>query len=240
MPSQWATTHWSLVVAAGESGEDDARAALGRLCETYYPPTYAFLRRRGHSEDNAEDLAQAFFLSLLQRKSLASARQERGRFRSFLLGALRNFLANERESARTQKRGGGQAPLSLDAGREGSDDRDVGEPIDVLTPERLFEERWAVTLLGEVLANLREEMARAGKEPLFERLRHVLTGEQGISYREVADELEMTEGSVKVAAHRLRKRFGRLLRDEVAHTVDRPEDVDDELRHLLNVLSSRR
>ncbi len=195
------------------------------------------MRRRGTSADDARDLTQAFFTRLLEKNDLAAARGERGRFRSFLLAAVKHFLANERDRSRAARRGGGAAHLSLDFA--GAERLFRNEPRARHTPETLFELRWAWTLLERGLGRLRREYARSGKEELFDRLKIYLTG-GGTPYRDAAAELGLGEGAVKVAVHRLRKRFGEVLRHEIAETVARGEETEEELRHLLHVLSSPR
>jgi RNA polymerase sigma factor (sigma-70 family) len=234
---RFATTHWSVVVAARDGDSPQARDALAALCGTYWYPLYAFVRRQGNSADAAQDLTQEFFARLLEKDFLAVVDREKGKFRSFLLAACKHFLSNERDRARAQKRGGGRQPLSIDA--RDAESRYLLEPADPLTPEKLFERRWALTLLEQVLARLRDEFGRAGKEQLFDRLKSYLTGApDGASYAEAASELEMSEGAVKVAVHRLRRRYRDLLHDEIARTTDSPADVDDEIRCLFAALAS--
>ena len=215
-----------------------ADEALATLCGAYWYPLYAFLRRRGYDTDAAQDLTQAFFARLLERERrvLRQADPERGRFRSFLLSALRNFAANEHERSAAQKRGGGAELLSLDF--QSAEDRFRMEPPSHETPERVFDRQWAVALLERAIARLRAEMSKAGKDHLFEHLKMYLTGERpGIGYAEVAAHLGMSEGSVKVAVHRLRRHFRALVQEEIAQTVSSAEDVADEMRHLWSVVS---
>jgi RNA polymerase sigma-70 factor (ECF subfamily) len=234
---QFVTTHWSLVMAAGQRGSPESAAALVALCSTYWYPLYAFVRRQGYRIEDAQDLTQAFFAKLLEKNYIGDADQQRGRFRSFLLTSLKHFLANERDYARAQKRGGGRPVISLDF--ESAESRYRHEPADMMTPERLFERRWALTLLDRALNRLQDEYAAAGNLPLFERLKEFLTAEKGATpYRAVAHQAGMTEGAVKVAVHRLRKRYRALLEDEIAQTVSRAEDVQDELHQLVTSLSS--
>ncbi|HEX7086805.1 MAG TPA: sigma-70 family RNA polymerase sigma factor [Vicinamibacterales bacterium] len=228
---RFATTRWSLVCAAGRE-DAQARAALAALCETYWYPLYAFLRRRGCSREEAEDVTQAFFARLLERGWVRSADRDRGRFRTFLLTALSRFLAKERDKLRAEKRGGGRVRLSLDF--DAGETRYKLEPADEQTPDRLFERRWALTVLDRALARLEEEHgddpARAAK---FAALKPLMTAADAASpYAEVAATLGMTEGAVKVAVHRLRKRYKELLRDEVAQTVGAPAAVEQELSDL--------
>ncbi|MDX1945047.1 MAG: RNA polymerase subunit sigma-24 [Pirellulaceae bacterium] len=228
--SQFHTTHWSLIAAA--SGESDAsRAALADLCAAYWYPIYAYLRRRGRAAEDARDLAQEFFATLLEKGYLADADRERGRFRAFLLTAVARFAAKEREKGAAQKRGGGRASLSIDF--DDGERRYLREPSHDWTPERIFERRWALTLLDRTLAALRQEHAAAGKLPLFEVLKQFLTGEAGAPpLRQVAESLGMTEGALKVAIHRLREKYRERLRAEIAQTVAAQEDVDEELAAL--------
>jgi RNA polymerase sigma-70 factor (ECF subfamily) len=236
-PGRFATTHWSVVLAARARGEPQAEEALSALCRTYWYPLYAYIRRRGHSAEDAQDLTQAFFTRLLEKNDLAQVDPQKGRFRSFLLAACNHFLSNERDRQKAQKRGGGRAALSLDwSDAEG---RYLVEPADGLTPERLFERRWALTLLDQVLTRLRAEYAERGKEHLFDALRGAMAGEpDAASYRDSARQLGLSEGAVKVAIHRLRQRYRELLRDEIGRTVGAPEQIDDEVRDLFAALAA--
>ena len=232
---RFATTRWTLVQAANGPTSDESLAALASLCETYWYPLYAFVRRRGHDPESARDLTQAFFTRLLEKGYVQTADRSRGRFRSFLLTACGNFLNKEYEREQTLKRGGGKRPLSLDF--ETAEGRYLSEPGHAMTPERLFERRWALTLLDRVMALLADEYAQAGKRPLFERLKDTLAGETGgATHGEVAADLGMTEGAVKAAAHRLRQRFRARLRDEIGQVVAEPEEIDDEIRLLFGAL----
>lgn len=229
------TTLWTMVVHAGQSDSTRAREALAQLCQTYWYPLYAFVRRQGHPVHDAQDLTQAFFSRLLEKHALGQVDREKGKFRSFLLASLKNFLANEWDKEQAQKRGGGQAVISLD--HNSAESRYGLEPGHDLSPDKIFERRWALTLLEQVLARLRDEYCSVGKADLFEQLKTTLTGESGsASYASIAERLGMTEGAIKVAAHRLRHRYRDLIRAEIAQTVASAEDVDDELRHLLSVL----
>lgn len=221
-----------MIKAAAEDSSPDVQEALSTLCETYWYPLYAFLRRRGYSADDAQDLTQAFFARLLEKHTLRHADPARGRFRSFLLASLRNFVANEHDRDTARKRGGGTPRLSLDL--IAAEQRFQLEPAIDETPERVFDRLWALTLLDKVLARLQAETsARAAKTAAFDQLKPYLTGDEPqLSYAETASRLGMSEGAVKVAVHRLRRRFRELLRDEIAHTVSAPEEVDIELRHL--------
>ncbi len=233
----FATTRWSLVRVAGAADDPAARDALAALCRTYWYPLYAYVRRRGCQPAEAQDVTQAFFTQLLEHRTLAAAAQARGRFRSFLLKCLQNFLSGERRRQAAEKRGGGRVALPLDF--ETGEDRYRREPADTDTPERLFERRWALTLLEQALADLRREYQASGRERLFTELELHLQGDDAaLPYTDVAGRLEMTEGAVKVAAHRLRRRYRELLREQIAQTVETAEDVDDELRDLLHALST--
>jgi RNA polymerase sigma factor (sigma-70 family) len=221
-----------MVIAAGaDVTSTGAREALTALCESYWYPLYAFLRSRGHPVQDAEDLTQAFFAQLLEKRTLRHADRGRGRFRSFLLTSLTNFAANERDKEAAQKRGGGVPAISLEF--ENAEGRFQLEPATDETPEKIFDRRWAITLLDRVLARLTAEMIRTGKESQFERLKTYLIGDQPqLSYAENASILGVSEGAIRVAVHRLRRRFRDLIRDEIAHTVSSPEEIEDELHHL--------
>lgn len=233
----FATTHWSVVLTAGRSDAPQARDALEKLCQTYWYPLYVYARRRGYVPADAEDLTQAFFARLLERDWLEGADRQRGRFRSFLLTSFSRFLANEWDKARRQKRGGGRI-VSMPF--EAADTHCGREPVDRLTPEQSFEWRWALALLDQVMNRLAAEFAQDGKRELFELLKPCLLGERTAQpYAILAAKLAMTEGSVKVAVHRLRRRYRELLRDEIAQTVVKPEEVEEELRYLFAVLAGR-
>ncbi|MBL7223694.1 MAG: sigma-70 family RNA polymerase sigma factor [Candidatus Brocadiae bacterium] len=233
--SRFATTHWSIVVAARGERTTAARQALATLCEAYWYPLYAYVRRRGYAAADAQDLTQAFFAALLEKQYLRTADRERGRLRSFLLTALKRFVSKQWARAHTLKRGGAHSPVPLDP-RSG-ETRYALEPSHDWTPERLYERRWALTLLEQVMARLRRKYADDGKAELFDHLKAFLTGQSGApSYRQVACDLDTTEGAVKVAVHRLRRRYRELLRSEIAHTVADPQDAEDELRLLLAAL----
>ena len=230
----FATTHWSVVLAAGRSDAPQAQASLEKLCQTYWFPLYAYVRRRGYSQADAEDLTQEFFARLLEGDWLARADQQRGRFRSFLLTSISYFLANEWDKSQTQKRGGGRV-VSLPLGGADTDCR--WEPPDNVTPEQIFEWRWAVALLDQVMNRLCAEYTGRGQAELFGELKPCLLGEREAQpYAALASKLGMTEGSVKVAVHRLRQRYRQLLREEIANTVAGPEEVEEELRQLFAAL----
>jgi RNA polymerase sigma-70 factor (ECF subfamily) len=207
--------------------------ALAQLCEAYWYPLYAYVRRQGRTPHDAQDLTQEFFLRLLKKGWLETVERERGRFRSWLLASMKHFLINEWDKARAERRGGGAIVFSVD--EPAAEERLRAEPAEV-SAEQLYERRWASTLLDQVLARLRAEMANAGKVALFEALKFCLTGEQR-RYAEVAGELGLSEGAVKVAVHRLRERYRALIREEIAQTVASPSEIEDELRALLAALS---
>jgi RNA polymerase sigma factor (sigma-70 family) len=222
------TTRWTIVAAAGQTSGADAHAAMEELCQTYWYPLYAHVRRRGHSKEDAEDLTQAFFERLLEKNPLDGLAPERGRFRSFLLASLKNFLANEWDKSRAQKRGGGTVPLSLDW--QDAESRYRIEPADHLSPDKLYDRAWALTLLERVMHRL--EYANA-ENPNFQRLKPCLTvGKQAIDYATVSQELGISENAARVAAHRLRRQYRELLRAEIAETLVGPEHIEDELHAL--------
>jgi len=230
------TTHWSVVLSARRKDSPQSAAALETLCRTYWYPLYAYVRRQGHSPPDAQDLTQEFFARLLQKDYLKAAAREKGRFRTFLIVALKRFLANEWDRLRAQKRGGGQPLLSLDT--ELAEQRYRVEPVESATADRIYERRWALTLLDRSMTRLREEFAAAGKTGEFARLKTCLTAERGeISYSEVAAALGMSEGAARVAVHRLRKRFREVFREEIAHTVSTPAEIEEEVRYLMGVLA---
>jgi RNA polymerase sigma-70 factor (ECF subfamily) len=234
-PRRFVTTHWSQVIAAGDADGTAGAAALAELCQAYWYPLYAYVRRCGYEADQAQDLTQEFFARLLEKHYLRDADPSRGRFRSFLLAAMRHFLSNERDRAGAAKRGGRVAivPMEIQTA-EGFYTREVP---DTETPEVIFERRWALTTLGRALDRLRAEGARAGKGVMTRRLEGFLTGDAGDApYATVGEELGMSEAAVKVAVHRLRKRYGRLLREEIGQTVSNPAEVDDEIRALFAAL----
>jgi RNA polymerase sigma-70 factor (ECF subfamily) len=233
--SDFETTHWSTVLAAGSQSTVRSREALAALCETYWYPLYAYLRRRGHSSEDAEDLTQGFFARVIEKGVLQVASRERGRFRSFLLTSLKHYVANERDHAQALKRGGATAPLSLEF--ETARGRYEREPQDATTPETLFDRRWALTVLDRVMMSQRTDFRQRGKEDLFDRLKGNLIGEESpFFYRETASKFGMSEAALRVAVHRLRRRFGELLRAEIAQTVTTDEDVEDEIRYLIRAL----
>jgi RNA polymerase sigma factor (sigma-70 family) len=232
----FATTRWSLVLAAGGETSAESRRALETLCGLYWYPLYAYVRRRGHDAEDAQDLTQGFFARLIEKHAVRAADRRRGKFRSYLLASLKHFLANEWDRLRAQKRGGGKV-VSIDA--QSAEGRYGLEPADGLTPEKLFERRWALTLLDLVLAELRERYKSDGREHIFERLKGFLGGPvPGSPYAEAGAELGMTPEAVKVAVHRLRRRYRDLLRGQIAQTVASPEEIDEEIHHLFAALDS--
>jgi RNA polymerase sigma factor (sigma-70 family) len=227
------TTLWTVVLHAGGDEPAQAQAALTQLCQEYWYPLYSFVRRRGYSPHDAEDLTQAFLAHLLEKRGLGRIDPEHGRFRTFLLASLKNYLANDWDRSHAIKRGGGQTIVSLD--EESAESRYQLEPSHAMTPERHFERQWVMTLLDQVLDTLRDEYHTEGKGDLFEELKAVITG-QPVAYADMAARLWRSEGALKVAAHRLRHRYRELMRARIAATVGEGE-VEDELRHLLAVLS---
>jgi RNA polymerase sigma factor (sigma-70 family) len=228
------TTHWSVVLKAGRADTPNAAAALEQLCRNYWHPLYAYVRRAGHSPEDAQDLVQEFFARLLERNTIGRADPGRGRFRSFLLTVLKNFLANEWDKQRAKKRGGEVKMLSLQF--------DTAEtrlaPAHQDTPDKAFDRQWALSLLEVVLGRLRHEYASTRRDDLFRALKDTLSGARSeIPYRELAARLGMSEGAVKVAAHRLRQRYRELLREEIANTVSGPEEIEAELRDLFRALA---
>ena len=238
-PRQFVTTHWSFVGAAGagEAGETRAREALEELCRAYWYPLYAFVRSGGYSAADAQDLTQAFFAQIIETGGFAAADRERGRFRSYLLGAMKHFLANEWHRAKTQKRGGKVRFIEFDA--LDPEARYGGASEQSESPELLFDREWALETVAGALKALRDEMAEAGKSEQFETLKGSLTGEDELPREEIASRLGMSAGAVKVAVHRLRQRYRKLLRAAVAETVSNEADLDDEMRCLVKVLRRR-
>lgn len=231
------STHWSLVLAAGDTQSPQAREHLEKLCGVYWYPLYAYVRRKGYQPHDAHDLTQEFFTRLLARNYLSVVDRNRGRFRSFLLGTLEHFLAREWTKGHAQKRGGGQTVLSLNGAD--AENRYLLEPSHQLTPEKIFDRRWATTLLDQARAQLRRECVETGKGDLFAKVERSLSGQPDqVSYADIAAALQKTEGAIKVAVHRLRQRYGEIIRAEIAQTVAAPEEVDEELKHLFAVLRS--
>jgi RNA polymerase sigma factor (sigma-70 family) len=229
------TTHWSVVLTAGRTDSTCAQAALATLCQTYWPPLYAYVRRRGYSPHDAEDLTQEFFARFLQRNDVTMVGPERGKFRSYLLAAMNHFLSDEWDKTRAAKRGGGQVS-HLDTSV--AESAYAADYADTLTPEKLFHQRWAITVLETVQERLRREHEREGKTALFETLRFSLMGERSaVPYAGLAARLGLSEGAIKVAVHRLRQRYRLVLRETIAATVSSPEEVEEELRQLLQAVA---
>jgi RNA polymerase sigma factor (sigma-70 family) len=232
----FATTHWSVVLAAGQSADAQASAALEQLCCTYWYPLYAYVRRRGYSPEGAQDLTQEFFALFLRKEYFRLADRARGRFRTFLLHALEHFLINEWKRAQCARRGGGLTCLSLDV--EGAEHRYAKESAVTMTPEHAYEKQWSATLLEQVLSALKQEYAEAGNSRVFAELGDLLWGKEGsVSFAEIGARLGLTEGAARGAMHRLRLRYRERLRREVAQTVAEPGEVDEELRYLISVVS---
>lgn len=235
-PHAFHTTRWSRVLLAGGPQEaDEAQAALAGLCRDYWYPLYALARRRGLDGPDAEDATQGFFLHLLEGGALRRAREERGRFRSFLLGSMQHYLNNLHRHDRALKRGGGKAPLSLDA--MAAEDRYAREPADPLTPEAQFDRNWALALIERVFRRVEEDYGKAGKGDLFAALRPCLAGEAGHpGYEAIARELGMSTAAVGTAVFRMRRRYGELMREEIAHTVGSPAEVEEEIAQLMRAV----
>jgi RNA polymerase sigma factor (sigma-70 family) len=236
MPTaDFATTHWSLVLAAGDRHSPQAEEALSALCAAYWYPLYAYVRRHGHSPEQAEDLTQEFFARLLEKDFLRNVDPEKGKFRAYLMACFRHFLANERDRPLAQKRGGGKTHLSLNF--PDAEARYNLEPAHELTPEKLYERQWALTLLDQVLNRLRDESVREGHGRLFDTLKIFLTGESpSLSYEQVGRTLGLSVGAVKVAVHRLRRRYRELLREEIGRVVGDPSEIDAEIQALFVAL----
>ena len=230
------TTRWTVVLHAGRKSSPQSDRALGELCQTYWYPLYAYVRRKGKMKEDAEDLVQAFFAKFLERNYLEGLSAERGKFRAFLLASLKHFLANEWDKSQRQKRGGGVTHLSLDW--QSADARFHLDPPDPSSPDKSFDREWALALLERVIARLHDECVATGKGKLFEQSRgYLMVGEDAIPYVEAALSLGLDEGAVRVAVHRLRKRYRELLRDEIAQTLDDPAQVTEELRSLQAALA---
>jgi RNA polymerase sigma-70 factor (ECF subfamily) len=231
----FAATRWTVVMAAAR-GSDSSRAAeaLTELCRTYWYPLYAFLRRRGQATHEAEDLTQAFFARLLDRPFLANVDREKGKFRSYLLASLKNFLADENDRATALKRGGGRPAIALDG--LDAESRYQLEPSHDLTPEKMYEKQWALSVLERALSRLQADWAATGKQALFERLQATLVGDQSVPYEEIASQLGTTEGAIKSAAHRLRRQYRRILIDEISQTVADVSEIEGEICYLMSCL----
>lgn len=233
---RFATTHWSVVLQAGQPEAPGYQQALETLCRGYWFPLYAYLRRHGYDSHQAEDYTQAFFCRVLEKQVLRLADSKRGRFRSFLLATLKNFLADERDRARAQKRGGGRKLLSIDFNE--AENQYALEPADRLSPEKLFDKSWALTVLERTMACLKTELAGKNKKELFDHLKIYLTAEKdSIPYRDTAAELNMTEAAVRTAVHRLRRHYRKSLRDEIAQTVTNEDQIDEEINDLFAALT---
>jgi DNA-directed RNA polymerase specialized sigma24 family protein len=234
----FAATHWSVILLAGGARTaPQVQEALARLCSAYWYPLYVFIRRQGHTADEAEELTQEFFTRFLENDFLSTVDKSRGKFRSFLLACCKHFLANQRDFARAQKRGGGRPDLSLDF--PGAAERYRAEPASAQTAEKLFERRWALTVLDQVLERLQREYQAEGKAALFEYLKNVLVGDtEALSYARIGTALAMNEGAVRKTAQRLRERYRSLLRELIADTVAEPEKIDDEIRDLFAALAA--
>ncbi|MFV1963894.1 MAG: RNA polymerase sigma factor [Pirellulaceae bacterium] len=235
---QFASTHWSIVLDAGRDSSPTSEQALSTLCETYWYPLYAFVRRQGYESSDAQDLTQGFFLRLLEKRDFANVDRQKGRFRSFLLASLKHYLINEWDKARAAKRGGGRPnlPLEFDAAER----RYSLEPCHEQTPEAIFDREWALTVLEQVRSQLVAEHASDDRRDQYDQLHLYLTGEPtSLSYREAGEQLDMTEGAVKVAVHRLRRRFRELLREQIGQTVATESVIDDEVAALFKALRSR-
>jgi len=231
----FAATHWSVVLSAARGSETPrAAAAMAELCRIYWYPLYAYVRRRGYDTHEAEDLTQEYFARLLAKNYLADVDRRKGKFRAFLLAAMKHFLADEWDRSRAQKRGGGKTIVPLDGAY--ADSRYSREPAHDLTPEKLYERQWAIAVLQQVLARLRTEFVAEEKATLFDRLEPFLMGDSATTQAQAAAELGMTENAVKKAVHRLRRRFRQELRDEIAHTVASPEEIDEEIQYLMRCL----
>jgi RNA polymerase sigma-70 factor (ECF subfamily) len=235
-PSDFPTTRWTLVVAAADPQRKDARSALVSLCESYWYPLYASIRRRGYPADQAQDLTQEFFIRVLEGRYLDRADPDKGRFRAFLLTSMKFFLADEADRSRAQKRGGGTV-LSLEF--SSGEDRYQRDPAHDETPERIFERRWALAVLDRVVERLRDEFVQHGRREHFERLKVFLLGQSDAPYAALALEMSTSEGALKVAIHRLRKRYRELFRQEIADTVADPSEVESELRFLAATLTRK-
>jgi DNA-directed RNA polymerase specialized sigma24 family protein len=234
---EWfATTHWSIVLSARDPACPQAADALEKLCRSYWYPLYAFVRRHGHDENSAKDLTQGFFARLLEKNFLAQVQQKKGKFRSFLLASLKHYMAGERDKERAQKRGSGQVLLSLD--ETVGEDRYRAEPVDVMDAEKLYERRWALTLLDQAKERLKDEFLKVGKSQLYEQLQAFETrSDESPAYADVAVNLGLSESGLRTAVFRMRQRYRELVREEVAQTVSSPQEVDEEIRYLIQVVA---
>jgi len=231
------TTHWSVVLSAQDSQSPHSREALESLCRSYWYPLYSYVRRAGHSPADAEDLAQGFFARLLEKDYLKAATRDKGRFRTFLLVALKRYMANEWDRQHAQKRGGFAALVPID--QELAESRFAAEPAHNLSPDLLFDRQWAMTLLERTMSQLQQEYAASDRARLFDYLRNCLTrDESALPYAEIASRLQLTEAAVKMAVHRLRGRYREILQHEIAQTVSGPEEIEEEIRHLFSAFGS--
>ena len=236
-PVVFNTTRWSVVLTAGDPTDPGSFEALTHLCHTYWFPLYAYVRRRGHSPHDAQDLTQSFFTTFLEKERFSRADRARGRFRTFLLTSMKYFLSDEYDRRASKKRGGDREIISIDEAV--AESRYLAEPNSESSPDHLFEKRWAITLLNQVIEQLREEFSQSGKADIFDELKAYLWGDQvDTPIKDIAKHLQMTEGATKVTMHRLRKRYKERLRQTIADTVDSPDDIDDELRYLATILRS--
>jgi RNA polymerase sigma-70 factor (ECF subfamily) len=234
--AQFRTTLWTVVLTAGDRSSPDSEAALAKLCQTYWLPVYAFIRKRGRSPEQTQDLTQEFFARFLEKNYVARAERQRGRFRSFLMTSVDNFLRDEHDRASSLKRGGGQSPLSLDA--KLAEEEFLNEPAETLTPASAFEKHWARTLLENVMHRLAEEYRETNRLALFEQLQPHLWGDSdSIAYGELSQRLTMSVVNLRVTAHRMRQRFREILREEIAQTVSNPDEIDSEIQYLMQVVS---
>ena len=235
-PDVFVTTRWTVVLSAGRKSSPHSDRALAELCQTYWYPLYAFVRRQGKAKEDAEDLVQAFFVRFLAKNYLEGLAAEHGKFRAFLLASLKHFLANEWDKSQRQKRGGGVEHLSLDW--QSADERFQLDPPDPLSPDKTFDREWALALLERVVKRLADECSAGSKATLFEQAKgYLMVGEAAIPYSEAAQKLGLEEGAVRVAVHRLRKRYRDLLRDEIAQTLEDPAEVPEEVRALQSALA---
>lgn len=234
--AQFRTTHWSVVLAAGDQSSPDSDAALAKLCQAYWLPVYAFIRKRGRSPEQTQDLTQGFFAKFLEMNYVARAERERGRFRSFLMTSVENFLHDDHDRVSTLKRGGGQSPLSLDA--KLAEEEFLNGPAETLTPASAFEKRWATTLLENVMHRLAGEYREGSRPGLFDQLQPHLWGDSdSIPYGELSQRVAMTVVNLRVTAHRMRQRYREILREEIAQTVSGPNEIDSEIQYLMQVVS---
>lgn len=235
--AQFTTTQWSLVLHAGDSLDPESESESAQLCRNYWYPLYAYIRHRGYAVEDARDLTQTFFQRVLERKLLKRVKPDGRKFRSYLLTALKHFLSDEWDRARAQKRGGGQTLISLDY--ESAQERYAIEPRETQSPDQLYEKRWALTILEQVMARLRQDYQKTNKAALFEAIQEALPKGRSTPYSEIAETLSMSESAVKVAVHRMRSRFRKRLREEVSQTLSEGADTEEEIQHLFAALAGR-